>query len=368
MKIKKYLYLMISLFWVVCITIFIHLFLICPALKDDLDKMLSEAINIEMIERLNYSSVCHQMRVLENPFDSIRKVGIYMITDEIEEFIPFSDTVRRENIIFNHNILLQSGLRKVFPLDVVKIDKILNSILKEKNLSARISIRYLDKQDSCQYFSNRGYWFEVQSSIIEVGIKKEMEVQAFIAPSVSWMLRTLPNSVKISYLLFIILTFILLSYFYWRLKRVKVAYVTNIPIVICTVDFQKLYIADNGIDEADGRIIKEIPVYIEKSIRKLDSGDYQIGSFYLDVSRRCLMKDNYCRYVGKRREYTLLMAFLKAKDHSLSVQKVVDILEIKNYKFNNQLNAAITRLRSLLKMDPDIEIVLKKEKYILLLR
>lgn len=365
MKIRKSL--SICLVVVICMTAFIQLLLVRPALKSELDEMLNDAINIEMVGRLKFSSVHHQMGVYKSSTNNAKKVGIHIVTDIKNEFIPFGDTIRQENIIFNHNILLQSGLRTFSPLDVVKVDKILNSILLEKGLSAKTSIRYLDKQDSCQYFSKRGYWFEIQSSVIEMGIKKEMEVQAFILPSVSWMLKTLSGYVKISYLLFVILSFLLLFYYHWKQKRVKVVFVADTLDGMHITSLLELSIEDSKTDETREKIIREIPVYIEKMIRKLDNGDYQIGSFHLDVFRKCLMKDNYCRYIGKRKEYILLQAFLKAQNHCLSSQKIADILDIRNYKFNNQLNAAVTRLRALLKMDPDIEIVFKNEKYTLIL-
>lgn len=60
---------------------------------------------------------------------------------------------------------------------------------------------------------------------------------------------------------------------------------------------------------------------INKTIVKLDNGDYQIGLFYLDNKKQLLINRNISLCIGKKREYLFLVTLLKAKNHTVSVEK-----------------------------------------------
>ena len=99
---------------------------------------------------------------------------------------------------------------------------------------------------------------------------------------------------------------------------------------------------------------------LSRTITLDESGNYLFGKFTLDTKTKVLKWDNDFIDLSKRREFLLLFSLLESPDNSLTKERAAEILEIHNYKYNNQLNTSISRLRAILKPDPSVVVESKK--------
>ena len=99
---------------------------------------------------------------------------------------------------------------------------------------------------------------------------------------------------------------------------------------------------------------------MSRTITLDESGNYLFGKFTLDTKTKVLKWDNVFIDLSKRREFLLLFSLLESPDNSLTKERAAEILEIHNYKYNNQLNTSISRLRAILKPDPSVVVESKK--------
>lgn len=368
-------------------TITIQVASIFNNLKSEMNLVLTDAINTDLNRRVSSSDL--GVRVGGNSSAPVHSKGIPISEANKKEFIPYNETIRRENLVFNDNIFHQTVLRKLNPIDASTLENIFHSAMEKKGYIAKTSIRYTDITSNKTHYS-KPYLITISSSVIKLGVTNEMEVQAYIRPSIQWILNSISATLWFSIILFITLGSILLCYsvIYKRFKSritLKILSDNNTynediqevddiqtePTVVEIQTYQDILVntAPSDIIRTDTNqssnekvninTPKAVPISSKKSIEKLENGNYQIGNFILDTTIKCLIFNGESIYIGRRKEYILLFSLLSAPNYYLTTKEVADKLGITNYKYNNRLNEVVSRLRTFLKPDPNLSVVYK---------
>lgn len=371
------------------IAVIIQVALLFNNLKSEINFALANAISTDLNRRVASSDL--GVRVGGNSSEPVYTQGIPILEADKKEFILYNDTIRRENLVFNDNIFHQTVLRKLSPIEVPTLDSIFHSMMKQKGYVAETSIRYSDLKNNKTYYS-KPYIIAIHSSVTKLGVENEMEVQAYVKPSVQWVMNRISVGLWVSIILVIALCIILLFYSIIckkiKPKRVLKALPENngdsevMPETddssneSAVVDEPYQDIKEETISEAivssDVNQVPEeevstsapeiAPVNIKKCIQQLENGNYQVGNFILDTTIKSLIINGESVYIGRRKEYILLLSLLTAPNYYLTTKEVAEKLDISNHKYNNRLNEAVSRLRTFLKEDPDISVVYKDRK------
>lgn len=105
-----------------------------------------------------------------------------------------------------------------------------------------------------------------------------------------------------------------------------------------------------------------------KCIRKLETGNYEIGTLLFKVEMYCLFDSTGKEINLDYQQAKLLKMFLEASDHFLNKENTIDELweDAKEAAcrnaFYNRFNMSIKRLRNALSADKDIELLCKTKK------
>lgn len=358
-------------------------------LKSETNLILTSAINKDFTRRVSIADL--RVRVGANSSSPLNPKGVTISEADKKEFIPYDDTTRREDLLFNDNIIHQTVLRKLGPIEVPTLDSIFHSMMKQKGCVAKTSIRYSDLKNNKTYYS-KPYIIAIHSSVTKLGVENEMEVQAYVKPSVQWVMDSISVGLWASIFLAITLSIILLICSIIS-KKIKLkmelkalpsndVYNDVMPETddssneSAVVDEPYQDIKEETISEAivssDVNQVPEeevstsapeiAPVNIKKCIQQLENGNYQVGNFILDTTIKSLIINGTSVYIGRRKEYILLLSLLTAPNYYLTTKEVAEKLDISNHKYNNRLNEAVSRLRTFLKEDPDISVVYKDRK------
>lgn len=358
-------------------------------LKRETDLILANAINKDLDCRV--STVDLGFRVGGNFSDPVCQNGILITEANKKEFIPYNDTIKRENLVSNDNVFHQTVLRKLSPIEVPTLDSIFYSMMKQKGCVAETSIRYSDLKNNKTYYS-KPYIIAIHSSVTKLGVKSEMEVQAYVKPSVQWVMNRISVGLWVSITLAIAL-FIILLFYSIICKKIKSRWVlkalpenngdsevmpetddsSNESAVVDEPyqDIEEETISEAIVSSDVNQVTEEevstsapeiAPVNIKKCIQQLENGNYQVGNFILDTTIKSLIINGTSVYIGRRKEYILLLSLLTAPNYYLTTKEVAEKLDISNHKYNNRLNEAVSRLRTFLKEDPDISVVYKDRK------
>ena len=105
-----------------------------------------------------------------------------------------------------------------------------------------------------------------------------------------------------------------------------------------------------------------------KGIKKLETGNYEIGSLLFKTEMLSLFDSNGEEISLDYQQGEILKMFLKADDYFLNKKKTIETLwpdnkdAAKTLAFHNRFNTCITRLRQALSADPNIEVHCKHKK------
>lgn len=320
-------------------------------LKQEINSIFTKAIEVDLVQRLHSSDATYGVPPIANT------EKLYDLTSYIDSPYSFFTNTGKE---------LHSKLRTAIPINPATLDKILNSILEQKGLKAETSIRYTDIKENSSTYNRNNHVGTIPSAIIKTGTANEIEIQAFITPSFGWIITTTSGWMEINLILFVLLICIDILFLILKKQHNKKTGLTQLVTADSKPDLHNEVATSGSLQTKPDNTPQETELApINKTIVKLDNGDYQIGLFYLDNKKQLLINGNISLCIGKKREYLFLVTLLKAKNHTVSVEKMAEVLGIKNYKDSNQLNESTSRLRKLLKSDPHIEIARVKNNYVL---
>lgn len=103
-----------------------------------------------------------------------------------------------------------------------------------------------------------------------------------------------------------------------------------------------------------------------KGIRKLENGNYEVGSLYFFTKGLALYKPDGDEIDLDYQQAVLLKMFLEAAMHFLSREEIIDALwpdePCNDTVYQNRLNMSVKRLREALSADRNIEIICKTKK------
>lgn len=374
---------------IVGISVIIQVASLFNNLTSEMNLILADAINKDLSRRISISDL--GLRVGMKPISSVPTKGVVISEVDKKNFIPYNDTILRENIVFNDNVSHQTALRKLSPIEAPTLDSIFHSMMKQKGFIAETSIRYSDLKNNKTYYS-KPYIIAIHSSVTKLGVKSEMEVQAYVKPSVQWVMNRISVGLWVSITLAIAL-FIILLFYSIICKKIKSRWVlkalpenngdsevmpetddsSNESAVVDEPyqDIEEETISEAIVSSDVNQVTEEevstsapeiAPVNIKKCIQQLENGNYQVGNFILDTTIKSLVINGKSVYIGRRKEYILLLSLLTAPNYYLTTKEVAEKLDISNHKYNNRLNEAVSRLRTFLKEDPDISVVYKDRK------
>ena len=103
-----------------------------------------------------------------------------------------------------------------------------------------------------------------------------------------------------------------------------------------------------------------------KYIKKLENGDYQIGTLWFDPRELILYTPDKGEVVFNSQQGNLLLMFLEAYRHFLTREEIIErfwpekVYDPKTYQ--DRLNMAIKRLRLILKADENIKVKCRPKK------
>lgn len=113
---------------------------------------------------------------------------------------------------------------------------------------------------------------------------------------------------------------------------------------------------------------KQAPVCVEnnnalteKTIKRLENGNFQLGCLTY-VANECTLYLGSQKIKTPRREYLLLNMFLNSPSMYLTREEIAAQFWSPKIDYNNKLNVSVGRLRTLLRSEPDLEIVLDRGK------
>ncbi|WP_158712863.1 winged helix-turn-helix domain-containing protein, partial [Parabacteroides pacaensis] len=105
-----------------------------------------------------------------------------------------------------------------------------------------------------------------------------------------------------------------------------------------------------------------------KGIRKLESGNYEIGTLLFKVKMLCLYDVNGKEIELNYQQAKLLKMLLEDDDHFISKETTINIFwedtknATKKSDLNDCFNTCVSRLRKALSKDKDIELLCKTKK------
>lgn len=333
---KKIHYTFLSFFILLVLTCWIQFSKFESEIISSINASIIDSIQKDLYIRVNSPKVNKRKVGSNNQTNSTQK-GVHVITEITDSFIDYDENISKEEVYFNQSLMDQSATRILNPINLEKLHSIFQeSIIKNKILT-NSSILYIDKVENKSYIyppNNSNSFITYNTDKIELGLKKEMVVIASLSFSVTNLFR---HQTDIFIISFFVLILTLMIY----------------PTVCLIYKIR----SNNIINHHNKR--KGALAFV-KTIILDESGNYIFGKFTLDTKSKTLKWDNDFIDLSKRREFLLLISLLESPDNSLTKDQAAEILEIHNYKYNNQLNSSISRLRAILKPDPFVVIESKK--------
>lgn len=334
---KKIHFAFLSIFILLILTCLIQFFKFESETESRINESLADSIQKDLYIRVNSLKVNKRKIESNNSINSTQK-GIRITTEKQDSIIVYDGNhISKEEIYFNQSLMDQSATRVLNPINLENLHSIFQNTLTKNNILTNSSIHYIDKvSNETDSFpkNNTNSIITYYTPKIELGLEKEMIVVASVSYSVTNLFRHQTDIFIISFFLLIFFILIYPSvYLIYKIRTNKIAQ----------------------------RHIKEKNIYeTTKHIIKKESDDYLFGEFLLDTKSKILKWDTNSIDLSRRREFLLLIALLESPNNSLTKDQAAEILEIHNYKYNNQLNSSITRLRAILKPDPTIIIESKR--------
>ena len=298
-----------------------------------IEQTFLQTIDKDLFERLNSPKVNPIKVVVVNKIIPETKNGIRFQSSSQDTIIPYTQDLTREKIHLDNRYMHHTATRTLNPINPGLLEKRFTSLLDSIGIKAQTGITYYDKKEGKRYHSNSNmyvYSSSFHSTIIPLGLEKEMEIQAFVYFTPSYWCQPIGRH--------ILYNFIFLGLF-----------------ILYSIDS---YFAFSK------RIITKFNLQKEKTpqIILLPDGNYQIGTIHLNTQDGIITTLKQTTNISKRQEYILLKAFLQAPNFQLSREDIYSLLKKVDEKYSNQVNAIISRLRKLLEDDPNIKIELIDEK------
>ena len=330
---KKIHYTFFTLFILLGTTCWIQFSKFESEIKSKINASIVDSIQKDLYIRVNSPKVNKRKVVSNNqPYS---QDGIHVKTEKTDSIIYYDENLSKEEVYFNQSLMDQSATRILNPINLEKLHTIFQESIIKKNILTNSYILYKDKIDhkSDIYPStNNNSFITYNSDNIELGLKKEMTVIASVSFSVTNLFR---HQTDIFIISFFILILTILSY----------------PTAYLIYKIRSKNIINHHFTGNEG---------LSRTITLAECGNYLFGKFTLDTKTKVLKWDNDFIDLSKRREFLLLFSLLESPDNSLTKERAAEILEIHNYKYNNQLNTSISRLRAILKPDPSVVVESKK--------
>lgn len=227
------------------------------------------------------------------------------------------------------NIVIQSYLYTINPINVFKFDSIFCSLLSQNNIPALTAIRYTDNRNNTVLESNGDnlfYSFTYATDEVQLGMMQEMSIQAFVKIPLSTVISSVKTPMALWALFCIFITGIV---FFIQKPRKK-----RISIIPHFISFKEL--------ETDKNVTQNLPIKISDDI----FFDSLKGYIYYHERTIKLQKS----------QSDLLLCFLNAPDHFISNDQME--IKLRGAILDNKTwrSQAIKRLREALAPVSEIRI------------
>jgi|GEM_PF-5638567 Response regulators consisting of a CheY-like receiver domain and a winged-helix DNA-binding domain len=294
--------------------------------KSEITTIFHDVVDIDLYKRVKSPEV--NLRKIENTGIQSDTTGVHFRSETEDRIIPYTEKVTREKVYLDDRQIHHSASRMLKPISTSTLDSLFYSYVINAGFKAETAVIYKDQKDGVNHHSNTDmtiYNVSLHSDLLVFGLEQEVAVQAFVRPTTPLILQR-PDA--LFYLSLFVAICSLGGYiftFYAKRKRVSI----------------------NG-----------------KKIELLEDGLFQLGDYLVDTTSGLLIYNEVAVDISKRQEYTVLLALLNAPNHHLSKEDVLDLLD-KKEMIGNQTNTCFSRLRSLLKNDPDLLISYRGGHYYL---
>jgi Response regulators consisting of a CheY-like receiver domain and a winged-helix DNA-binding domain len=294
--------------------------------KSEITTILQDVVDIDLYKRIKSPEV--NLLKVKNGDIQTDTAGVRFISETENRIIPYTEKVTKEKVYIDDRQIYHSISRFSKPISASILDSLFYSHTRKSGIQAETAIIYTDKKNAVNHHSNTDmtiYNVPLHSDLLVFGLEQEVAVQAFVRPTTPLILQR-PDA--LFYLSLFVAICSLGGYiftFYAKRKRVNI----------------------NG-----------------KKIELLEDGLFQLGDYLVDTTSGLLIYNEVAVDISKRQEYTVLLALLNAPNHHLSKEDVLDLLD-KKKMIGNQTNTCFSRLRSLLKNDPDLLISYRGGHYYL---
>ena len=316
-----------SLVLILSFTIMVlHYTYILVETKSEITTILQDVVDFDLYKRIKSPEV--NLRKVENTEIQSDTAGVRFISETENRIIPYTEKVTKEKIYLDDRQIYHSASRMLKPISVSTLDSLFHSYIINAGFKAETAVIYTDKKDGVNHHSNTDmtiYNAPLHSEVLVFGLEQEIAIQAFVRPTTPLILQRLDALFYLSLFVAICSLGGYIFTFYAKRKRVNI----------------------NG-----------------KKIQLLEDGLFQLGDYLVDTTNGLLVYEDVAVDISKRQEYTVLLALLNAPNHHLSKEDVLDLLD-KKKMIGNQTNTCFSRLRSLLKNDPDLLISYRGGHYYL---
>jgi len=302
-----------------------HVYIISNT-KSEITTILQYVVDIDLYKRITSPEVSFtEVNSINTSSDS---VGVFFKSESEEYIIPYNNERYKEKIALDKRGIHHSASRVLKPISASTLDSIFYSDIIDAGFKAETAVIYTDKKDGVNHHSNTDmtiYNAPLHSEVLVFGLEQEIAIQAFVRPTTPLILQRLDALFYLSLFIAICSLGGYIFIFYSKRKRVNIS---------------------------------------GKKIQLLEDGLFQLGDYLVDTTNGLLVYEDVAVDISKRQEYTVLLALLNAPNHHLSKEDVLDLLD-KKKMIGNQTNTCLSRLRSLLKNDPDLLISYRGGHYYL---